>query len=348
MAHHAQRQHRGAATSHRRLWDPAKCALEVTNGTFSGGEWRWRSPHAQRCHLHTIGTEAAQDLLAGRQFLYIGNSVLRQDMHATLHVALGKGVDTPIDDMRGAGLHTAATLIVDLTNRTIHKFTPSSLPLCRVPPHRNSYFTGDINLATDNGPTTYGASWHVSWPAAEQHANLDAQLAGTFPSSPRWTELLQGSPAPVLRMRVWPDGRSFVQAFLLARRPVALASSNLTAELSEWARRGCVAAGCRLQTRQVRRGHLHMHTHMHTHILHMHAHTAHACTYCTCMHILHVHAHACTYSMHMHAHTARACACTRTAGVRRQGPRQHGLPAEHAPVPRPLPGRGLMYSMYTV
>ena len=228
--------------SHRPTWDPATCARQVANGTFSHGVWKWR--HARTCGFHTIETEEVHSLLSGRQFLYIGNSILRQDTYTTLHLALGKGPETPIaagDDRRW---HSAHTVVVDLTARTFRTFHPGELPLCRnCGP--STYFTGSIDKAADVGPVTISASWHVAWSAGvsagDRHGELDSQLSSSFPWRPQWASLLRGP--PVLRMRVALGGRTFVQAFLLARRPVE--AKVFAADLAAWARGGCTAAvGC--------------------------------------------------------------------------------------------------------
>ena len=49
--------------SHRPTWDPATCARQVANGTFSHGVWKWR--HARTCGFHTIETEEVHSLGSG-------------------------------------------------------------------------------------------------------------------------------------------------------------------------------------------------------------------------------------------------------------------------------------------
>ena len=193
---------------------------QAARGQWSGGAWRWR--HADACGLHHMSAKEVSNLLNGRQLLFVGNSVLRQEMYTILHLAFGKGSASMLDAV-GDG-HSATTLILDLDSRnftTFHPHTSVERGLCRVPWHQRTYFTNNVNVSSDQGPMTLEASWHLTWPkglnAESQHTALRTKLASTFPSSDSTWSILEGAPVLKTRLALTPTRSSYVQAFLFVR-----------------------------------------------------------------------------------------------------------------------------------
>ena len=240
------------------------CLQRVTDIAWDGTDFRW-SASAASCGFRPLATADVQELLAGRQALFVGNSAVRQEVFTWAHIALGLGNATAKDN----GAHYPFTSILDLTANKMHIIGAPAL--CG--PMRTDCLSGRARVGdTAPGPgrsTTAVAevSWHVTRLPLDQRltgqswlSRLEASLLrifGTISRSLSWAGKLLEPPA--LRLREEDaaangNGRRsvYVQAFFFVSthaRNVTVRELLLQSVLNEGGNDTTLAAWARLACR---------------------------------------------------------------------------------------------------
>ena len=245
-----------------------ECLQRVTDIAWedSQSDFRW-SDSAASCGFHPLATAEVQELLEGRQALFVGNSAVRQELFSWAHIALGLGNASAKDN----GAHYPFTSILDLTASKMHIIgAPGLCGPMRTDCLSGRARVGDTSADADRRTTAVAeVSWHVTRLPSDQSphthgqswlSRLEASLLRTFGTTSRdlsWAGKLLEPPAFRLREE-GPDAdgarSAYVQAFFFvsthARNSTVkeqlfksvLDEGGNTSTLATWAQQACRGA----------------------------------------------------------------------------------------------------------
>ena len=154
------------------------CLGALGDGAWHRGQWAWAN--GSDCGFHLHARREAQRLFAGKQFLFLGNSVVRHMMYAALNLLVGatsnkstcavcgKDAEDPARAVYDQVSKEAAVAIADLTAGTFQVLGPGGL--CRMSTCRTYVILPPSERGQSSGlerveRVTVQVDWIVGWGA---------------------------------------------------------------------------------------------------------------------------------------------------------------------------------------